>query len=261
MKIYSKIVVDIETNKVCWVVEALDADLVAQSKGGGKTTSTVTIPPPTQEETEQRLMSNRANQLAMRQQGFKWDGKDFVPMGEEEFSPQERQMREVESLYGAEALRRAKAGFGATDEEKGVINKIYGTSQKRGQENIREFMAELSGSRGMDIKDSSPMAREAARASADLTEGLEGSRAVAELDFGERSRAFGQELRGFQEGLRQRAFDNRMTSSSGFGNAAGQLGQLRGMQKTTKSKGGGGGMDVGGMIGGIGSAVGGIMAF
>lgn len=252
MKIYTKLIIDIESDTIITSTEAPYVGLVAQTKGGGKSTTTVTIPPPTAEETEQRLMSNRANQLSMRQQGYKWNGSDFVPLGEEEFTPEEQQQRKIEKLYGAEALRRAEAGFGATPEEKAVLDQMYEGAKGSGQENIRQFMAELSGSRGMDIAESSPMAREAARAQGELIQGLETGRATANLDFAERSRAFGQEMTNFQTGLRQRAMENKMASGGFAANQANNLGQLRAAQTTTtsKTKGGGGGFL--GALGGIG---------
>ena len=177
-------------------------------------------------------------------------------------SPEDQQMAEIQKLYGDELLKRAKAGFGATDEEKAKIGEIYGAQRTAGKENIRQFMAELSGSRGMDINTSTPMARELARASGELETSLGAAQGASELDFGERARNFAQEMRNFQAGLQQRSMENRMNMGAGFMGMANNLAELRSQSKTTTSKGPGGGSQVGGIASGVGSAIGGIaMAF
>lgn len=256
MKIYRQVIVDIASDTVLSTMEFTDVGSVARAKGGKKSSSSTTIsfPPPTAEETEQKLMANKANILAMKSQGYKWNGSDFVPLEKGDYSAQELEDQELEGLYRAEAMKRAKAGFGATPEEKAAIEKIYGTSQKRGSENIRQFLSELSGSRGMDVAESSPLAREAGRAVGELSEGLEGARSASEVDFGERSRNFGQELRNFQQGLQQRAFENRITSGSLSGGMANNMAQLRSQQSTTttKNKTSGGGGLFGSLLGAAG---------
>ena len=162
-------------------------------------------------------------------------------------------------------MKRAKAGFGATPEEKATLSTIYGQQRDVGKENIRQFMAELSGARGMDIATSSPMAREAARASSELESSLGSAQAASEVDFGERARNFAQEMRGFQQGLQQRSLENRLNIGAGFGSQANALGELRGMQKKTTTKGPGGGGGSGLATAGIGAGAtiigAGIMAF
>lgn len=173
-------------------------------------------------------------------------------------SPEDQQMAEIQKLYGDELLKRAQAGFGATDEEKAKIGEIYGAQRTAGKENIRQFMAELSGSRGMDINTSTPMARELARASGELETSLGAAQGASELDFGERARNFAQEMRSFQAGLQQRSMENRMNMGQGFMGMANNLAELRSQNKTTTTKGPGGGSNIGGIASGVGSAVGGI---
>ncbi|MGH9876239.1 MAG: hypothetical protein ACRD5H_01250 [Nitrososphaerales archaeon] len=267
---YSKIVIDISTSSI---VEQIPFDYtgpIAELKGKQKSSTTVSIPPPTAEETQARAMQNFANRLALGESGYVvrttpppagepgWEsigsGTFARKKTTEEFTPEERQEQEVNRLYGAEALKRAQAGFGATPEEKTAIEKIFGTARTRGKESIRQFLSELSGARGFDVASATPLAREASRASQELEEGLGSAQAASEVDFGERARHFGQEMRAFQEGLRQRTFTNRLNIGGAYGNIAGELGGLRSMQTTTKQKSGGGrGLNIGGIFSGVGS--------
>ena len=278
---YSKIVIDITTDRVLEKIPLNYTGPIIDLKGGSKqsSTTTVNIPPPTQEETQARAMSNYINELSLADQGYVFAPSGPPPTGPEwqsiggrwlrkkteaDFTPEERRDKEINDLYSNKLLERARAGFGATPEEKAQIEKIYGTQRTKGKESIRQFMAELSGSRGMDISSSTPMARELARASGELEEGLGAAQSASELDFGERARNFGQEMRSFQEGLHQRAFENRMNIGGAYGNQASNLGQMRygsaSQTSTSKTKGGGGGFNLGGLLGGAGSMMSGMGA-
>lgn len=283
MKIYSKIVLDIATG-VVRESEAINyLGPIVQLKGATKSTTTnvVSLPPASPDEIESRQLQKYAllenigggDKVVLTQAQFdalpeeqrlgNWtqpggpSGGIYVrSKTDSEYSPDELNARKIDKLFSEEALKRAESGFGATPEEKQKLGVMFDEAKRRGNNNIREFLSELSGSRGMDVASSTPLAREASRATEELNLGIEGQRAASELNFAEGSRNFAQELRNFQQGLTTRAADNRMAAGAGFGNMANNMAQLRAQSasSTSKTKSSGGG---GGFLGGLANFAGG----
>jgi len=297
-KIHRKTIINIETGVVVFdAVELWNGPIILAGGAKAPKTQMVQAPPPSEEEIQQRQMSNLISKISLDQQGYsegtggyehylkygKDQGKTYT--NEEQYLADNPEV--AASGYGQKGLfRRAPtaAEQQQTDleqkmqdrfmeelnrrpgeispEQDTALNTLYGSEQSKMDEELRQFAVEQAGSRGLSMSDT-PYARELLKAkSAGQTE-LGVARASSKLNFAEKERLFNQGLAQWRGDLQQQRLANLMGAGGQAGNTAIGFMNARANLKPTPFQGAaGGGSQVGSIVGGVGAAVGGIaMAF
>lgn len=143
-------------------------------------------------------------------------------------------------------------GNGLTDEDRANIDTIYNEQIRRGSGDILNFANQQAAQRGMKLTDS-PIGKDALRAAGDLELGMRGAQAGAYLNKGQANQVFGQELRNFQEQLKQQAFANRAGVSEQFLQSGLGMGRERYTSAGQTTRGGGTPNTTSAIISGVGS--------
>ncbi len=132
-------------------------------------------------------------------------------------TPMQKQIREAaESRTLAFIEGRAPA---LPPGQEALIDETYAAEQKKGELDLDRFLGQMAATRGLSLTDS-PVAAEAARARENLASGLAGAKARTKLEAGQKSLGFAEEVRRFQEGLKDFATQNRLAL---VGQPAGRL--------------------------------------
>jgi len=173
---------------------------------------------------------------------------------------EEEQLRADRNKQLEDKFYEQLLGNGLTDEDRSNIDTIYNEQIRRGSGDILNFANQQAAQRGMTLTDS-PIGKEALRAGTDLELGLRSAQAGAYLNKGQANQLFGQELRNFQEQLKQQAFANRAGISEQFLQSGLGLGRTRFQSagQSTISSGGGSGGLTNALIGAGGSMAGGYL--
>jgi hypothetical protein len=215
MRIYSKVVIDIASGRT---LEAESYDYRGPlALCGGPKIKTASPPPPTEEELANQQLDLALKKAQLGDLGFEYftDDKGKLQLRKRELTPEEQtrqgKLQEMEDLAFSQLTGKI------SPEQEALIEKSYGRAESEGNEDIKRFMIEQAGARGMELGDT-PLTREIARAKADLTLGLGSAKAASKLNLGQMEREFGLSLGSFREGLRNQSFTNRL-------NIGGQMGQ------------------------------------
>lgn len=228
--------------------------------GGGTTTSTtvVNVPGKTSEEIEldkinleiaksqreqlrvQGAFENAEAVLASNLAGFEdLDTPTF--RGQLEQAAKDRtEQRSFTELINRQLKGRLTGEAFLTPTEQSTLDKLYGSAQARGEEDLLKFGEEISSQRGLRPSDS-PIGNELVRERGRLALGLESAKASSTLDLVQGQKNFEESIRQFQEGLRQQAFENRLSLASAAPlsfNLANQLAQnrFRGISQTSSGQ-------------------------
>ena len=293
-KIHQKTIIVIETGAVVYDDAYLWAGLIAEA-GKAPKMKMAQPPPPSAEEIEQRQLSNMISKLSLNQMGYdtvtgalseeekaplyaEWNklnaagenqarqdelsgqihGTGGTRLKKRALTPEEQQQADLEKKMMdrfSEELNR-RPGEVSPEQEK-ALNELYGSEQSKMDEELQRFAVEQAGSRGLSMGDT-PYARELLRAkSAGQTE-LGAARASSKLNFAEKERLFNQGLAQWKGDLQQQRLANLMGLGGQSSNTAIGFMNARANLKPTPYGGGGGGSQMGSIIGGVGSAVGGI---
>ncbi len=223
--------------------------------GSGKTksTTTVNVPDPTFEERLYKALGSAIGVAGLQDMGYDFaygnegevENPTFVlPAEVDRWGRTKKGSTPLAIRIGKrapteeEALRaqRNKAledkfyeqlmGNGLSSEDRANIDTIYDEQIRRGQGDILTFAQQQAAQRGMSLTDS-PIGKDALRAGGDLMLGMNSARAGAYLNKGQSNQIFGQELRNFQEQLKQQAFANRAGISEQFLQSGLGLGRMR----------------------------------
>ena len=141
-------------------------------------------------------------------------------------SPEAAAQQRVQSLATENLLARleGRAPVLAPEAEKRV-GTAFGAAKTRGLEDLTRLANETAAMRGMTRADS-PISAPYLQESGRFLQGLEGTRAQAELDVGQSEALFNQSMAEFQSRLQQQAFMNRLALAGGqFAPGAGLLAQ------------------------------------
>lgn len=158
--------------------------------------------------SQKRLLDAQTQAALQQVELFKEQGALFraaIPLLEPSASEKEiKRLSEERTL----AILRGEAPPLLPGQEE-QLETLFGTARKRGTEEVQRFGEEIAAARGLRLTDT-PIGAEVLREKARLEEQLGTARAAATLDFGNRSVAFNESIRQFQEGLRQKSFENRL---------------------------------------------------
>ena len=202
-----------------WLPIAL-ADLF----GGPKTTIKVPAPQlPAQSalEAEQEARVGRISQLQLEElEGAKTEREAFAA------SPEAAAQKRVQALATENLLARLEGRSPVLPPEaEARVGTAFGAAKTRGLEDLTRLANETAAMRGMTRADS-PVAAPFLQESGRFIQGLEGTRAQAELDVGQTEALFSQSLADFQSRLQQQAFMNRLALAGGtFAPQAGMMAQ------------------------------------
>lgn len=294
-QIHTKTIINIETGTVVYDDAYIDVGPVALAGGKKPKTQMVQAPPPSQDEIEQRQLSNTLSKISLQQQGYA-EGtggyEHYLQYGKGEGRKYESESQyladnpDVAAVYSDVKMRRrapTKEEQGQIDfeekmqkrfmdeldkrpgeispEQEKALNELYGSEQSKMDEELSRFAVEQAGSRGLSMSDT-PYARELLRAkSAGQTE-LGSARAASKLNFAEKERMFNQGLAQWRGDLQQQRLANLMGSQGQSANTAIGFMNARANLKPTPYTSGGSPSQAGAIAGGVGAAVGGIaMAF
>lgn len=241
MKVYKKIVLDIESGQVLAEDSFEYVGPIAAAKGQ-KTTTTISIPPPTQAEKNQQKLTELAQSQQFHDLGYdiSYDTEGNVTgLTPRTLTAEEQANKDQEKALQDWAFKRV-TGAGPSAEDTALVNNIYGASQTMGNNDIDRFIREIAGQRGLNTSDS-PILNAAALGKGQLETALGGARSASLLDIGQRQQNFAESLRQFQEGLNQQKFLNIGAPAGIASNLIGQMAGLRGMQTTTTQNTTGGG--------------------
>ena len=170
-----------------------------------KGTQTIALPAASPEETELRKLNL---ELAKRQVAM-LDEED-ARQKTEETDPQRQTEKEIQRIASDRTLARLKGEEPVlAPAEQQIPDTICGTPERQGGEDILNFARQMAASRGLNLTDS-PIGGEAIRQRARFGETLGAQKAQSSLDLGSAAADFNSRLMQFQEGLRQRAFENRL---------------------------------------------------
>lgn len=194
-----------------------------------------------------------------------------------EETPAQKEIRELSEQRAIATLKGEAPPLSPQQEKQ--IEGLYGAAETAGQRGIRQFAEELAASRGLRLTDT-PIGAEVLTKEREFQEALQGAKAGAKLNVGQSQQVFTENVRQFQEGLRQTAFQNRLalvgrsatpTFATGLaGTSAAQISPLlstlsqeriAGATKTQTESGGGTDLaGIGSLLGGAGSALSGLVA-
>ena len=124
-----------------------------------------------------------------------------------EGTPEEREIRTLSNQRALAVLKGEAPPLSAGQQER--INTVFGRAAEEAQGSLRTFGEELAASRGLRLTDT-PIGGEVLRQGRELAASLAASKAGAELNVGQTEQVFAENVRQFQEQLRQQAFQNRM---------------------------------------------------
>lgn len=156
----------------------------------------------------QEQLVNTQNELAMFQLFL--TQKALQEQEAAKTSPAAQTAAQLERRLMENALARAEGRAPVLAPEAAArIATTFGAREVEGLEAIRKQFGEMAASRGMTRGDS-PIAAEEGKALADFLRGLQAARASSELDVGQTEALFNEQMRAFQESLRQQAFQNRL---------------------------------------------------
>ena len=142
-------------------------------------------------------------------------------------------------------------------QEESALNTLYGAEQSKMDEELQRFAVEQSGARGLSLNDT-PLAREVLLAKGRGQTELGAARASSKLQFAEKERLFNQGLSQWRADLNQQRMANLMAAGGQAGNTAMGFMNARGNLRSGGSA--GSPSQIGGIMGGVGAAVGGIAA-
>lgn len=179
-------------------------------------TQSVQLPAASPAEEELRKLNL---QLAQRQ--VKMLDEEDVRLKADETDPQRLREKEIQEIASQRTLARLKGEEPVlAPAEQQMLDTIYGTATRQGDEDLLGFGRQMAASRGLNLTDS-PIGNELVRQRARFGETLGAEKARSSLDLGSAAADFNARLSEFQEGLRQRAFQNRLAlagfQAPGFG--------------------------------------------
>lgn len=96
-----------------------------------------------------------------------------------------------------------------TQGQQELLDTLFASSEAEGIEDITRFAEELAAARGLSVSDS-PIGNEALRTFERFRRGLSSAKAGASLDLANAEQIFNENVRQFQSGLEQQAFQNRI---------------------------------------------------
>ena len=123
-------------------------------------------------------------------------------------SPEEEEITKLSNARTIAFLRGESPPLSPGQEEK--IRTIFGHAEEEGERDIRRFGEELAASRGMRLTDT-PVGRDLLDVRQNLASDLKSARAGAELNMGQAEQVFSESIRQFQAGLKQQAYNNRLS--------------------------------------------------
>jgi hypothetical protein len=145
-------------------------------------------------------------------------------------------------------------------EQQRALDEMYNVEQGKMDEELARFAVEQSGARGLSLNDT-PLAREVLRAKSQGQRELGVARTQGKLNFAEKDRLFNQGMAQWKSDLQQQRFSNLMGLQGQSSNSAIGFMNARANLKPSMFQGAsGGGSQVGGIVSGVGAAVGGIAA-
>ena len=230
------------------------------SGGGGSTTATtiVNVPGKTPQEEELdaiNLEIAKSQREQLRLQGAFENAEAVLASGLAGFedldtptfrgqlqqaATDKAEQRDFTNLINRQLRGRLTGEAFLTPPEQATLDRMFSSAQARGEEDLLKFGEEIAGQRGMRPSDS-PIGNELVRERGRLALGLESAKASSTLDLVQGQKNFEESIRQFQEGLRQQAFENRLSLAStaplSF-NLANQLAQnrFRGISQTTSGQ-------------------------
>jgi len=191
--------------------------------GGGKTktTTVIQVPPPTAAETEAQGIGLALSRAQLAE--FKRAQAEREAFGA---SPEAAAQRRLETLATENLIARLEGRSPVlSPQAEQRVGTAFGAAKTRGLEDLTRLANETAALRGLTRADS-PIAAPFLQESGRFVQGLEGTRAGAELDVGQTEALFNQSLQQFQAQLQQQAFMNRLALAGGqFAPGAGMLQQ------------------------------------
>ena len=141
-------------------------------------------------------------------------------------SPEAAAQKRVQALATENLLARLEGRSPVLPPEaEARVGTAFGAAKTRGLEDLTRLANETAAMRGMTRADS-PISAPFLQESGRFIQGLEGTRAQAELDVGQTEAFFNQSLADFQSRLQQQAFMNRLALAGGqFAPQAGMMAQ------------------------------------
>lgn len=248
---YHKLIIDIATDQVV-AQESFDYTGPVAECGKAPKVKTVAPPPPTAAELETQRLGTFLNQRAVWEMGF-----DPVTLQKRDKTQEELDDDEINKMITGRLKDELKRGAGeVSPEQEKALGTLYDAEQSKMDEELRRFAIEQGAARGISASDT-PLARELFLAKGRGQTELGAARASSKLNFADRERLFAQGMGDWSQQLRQQKFANLAGLQGQTQNAAIGFMNARGGLKPTPVGGGGGGSPIGGIIGGLGSALGG----
>ena len=209
--------------------------------GGGTTTATtvVNVPPKTEQETELDVINLRTAQRQeiqnLQEQALlnpvaalayldnpteggalsgleRFDTPEFRTALSTSKTKQDEQNTFNDTIQRQLTSRLTGQAF-LTPAEQAALDTLYGQSLAEGEEALTEYGQQVAAQRGLRTSDS-PIGNEMVRERGRLELGLQASKASSSLDLASAQKTFEESVRQFQEGLRQQAFNNRLSLST-----------------------------------------------
>lgn len=127
--------------------------------------------------------------------------------------PETAEQKEIRDLSEKRALAILRGDAPVlSPQQSELIETTFTSAEEEAQTSLRQFGEELAASRGLRLTDA-PIGAEIARAGTALASSLASSKAGAKLEAGRTQQLFQENVRQFQEALRQQAFQNRLALS------------------------------------------------